>query len=142
MSRVKDLEATVAQRAGVSMLYTSEQLQMQPQYIHFLERIVDGAATAGPVRYICSFPFLACCACLVIGFSGNDSSMTGCCCNHNNSILIPIVSAAIEQCARCPFKCCPSEALKPRLQLSQMQSNLMLLSLWLLTSSMSTLHYR
>ena len=56
MSRVKDLEATVAQRVGVNMLYTSEQLQVQPKYIHFLECIADGAATAGPVRYMCSFP--------------------------------------------------------------------------------------
>ncbi|DBA76668.1 hypothetical protein WJX79_007357 [Trebouxia sp. C0005] len=48
VSRVKDLEATVAQRVGVSMLYTSQQLQLQPEYIHFLERIADGAATAGP----------------------------------------------------------------------------------------------
>ena len=58
MSRVKDLEATVAQRAGVNMLYTSEQLQLQPKYIHFLERIADAAATVGPIRYSCSF---SCC---------------------------------------------------------------------------------
>ncbi len=71
MSRVKDLEATVAQRVGVSMLYTSEQLQLQPKYIHFLERIADGAATAGPVRYMCSFPSLACCAYRLNGSGGS-----------------------------------------------------------------------
>lgn len=76
---MKELQATVAQRVGVNMLYTSEQLQLQPVYIHFLERIADGAATAGPVRYICSFPSLAACASQLKGFSGTDSSMTGCC---------------------------------------------------------------
>ena len=57
-------------------------------------------------------------------------------------MLTPFVIAVIEQCARCPFKCCLNEALKPRLLVSQMQSNLMLLSLRLLISSKSTLHYR
>lgn len=45
--RIRDLEATVAQRVGISMLYTSSHLQMQPSYLHFLERLADGAATQG-----------------------------------------------------------------------------------------------
>lgn len=52
MNRVKDLEGTVAQHVGVSMLYCSDQLRMQPNYMQFLERIADGAATAGAVRYV------------------------------------------------------------------------------------------
>ena len=47
--RVRDLEASVAQRVGVSMVYTSSQLQLQPSYLHFLERLADGAATQGTV---------------------------------------------------------------------------------------------
>lgn len=48
--RVKDLEATVAQRLGVSMLYTGTQLQLQPDYMHFLQRLADAAASQGPVK--------------------------------------------------------------------------------------------
>ena len=57
--RIKELEATVAERVGVSMLYTAAQLQMQPAYIQFLERLADGAATRGPVRYwLCNLTFI------------------------------------------------------------------------------------
>ena len=47
MRRIRDLEATVAQGVGVSMVYTTSQLQQQPTYLHFLERLADGAATQG-----------------------------------------------------------------------------------------------
>ncbi|KAL3142705.1 hypothetical protein ABBQ38_003006 [Trebouxia sp. C0009 RCD-2024] len=47
--RIRDLEATAAQRVGVSMVYTTSQLQQQPAYLHFLQRLADGAATQGPV---------------------------------------------------------------------------------------------
>ena len=50
MKRVKDLEATVAQQLGVSMLYTNAQLQLQPDYMHFLQRLADGAVAKGPVE--------------------------------------------------------------------------------------------
>ena len=52
VKRMTDLEATVAQQVGVSMLYSSDQLRMQPKYMQFLERIADGAATAGVARYV------------------------------------------------------------------------------------------
>lgn len=47
--RVRDLEAAVAQRVGVSMVYSSSQLQLQSSYLHFLERLASGAATQGTV---------------------------------------------------------------------------------------------
>ena len=43
------MEAAVAQRVGVKMLYSSSQLQLQPSYLHFLERLANGAATQGIV---------------------------------------------------------------------------------------------
>ena len=49
--RVRDLEATVAQRVGVSMVYTTTQLQLDPTYSHFLQRIADGAAMQGTVGW-------------------------------------------------------------------------------------------
>ena len=49
--RVRDLEAAVAQQVGVSMVYSSSQLQLQPCYLHFLERLADGAATQGTVGW-------------------------------------------------------------------------------------------
>lgn len=50
--RVRDLEATVAQRVGVSMLYTSTQLQMQPTYLQFLERLADEATSQKSIGWV------------------------------------------------------------------------------------------
>ncbi len=61
--QVKDLEVAVAQRVGVSMLYTTPQLQMQAVYMEFLQRLADGAATRGPVRSL--VPCLSLCVMLV-----------------------------------------------------------------------------
>lgn len=53
------METAVAQRLGVSMMYSSSQLQLRPSYLHFLERLADGAAMQGTVGLgsllLCSF---------------------------------------------------------------------------------------
>lgn len=51
MKRISALETTVAQRVGVSMVYSTTQLQLQPAYLHFLEQLADGAATRGSVGW-------------------------------------------------------------------------------------------
>ena len=51
MQRLRTLEARVAQQVGVSMLYSASQLQAQPHYTHFLERLAAEAASRGPLRW-------------------------------------------------------------------------------------------
>ena len=50
MQRIRNLEASVAQQMGVSMLYTNSQLQMQPPYTHFLQRLASEASSRGAFR--------------------------------------------------------------------------------------------
>ena len=52
MQRIRNLEASVAQQMGVSMLYTNSKLQVQPQYTHLLERLANEATTRGTLRSV------------------------------------------------------------------------------------------
>ena len=47
---MRQWEACVAQQIRVSMLHTNSQLQMQPHYARFLQRLAAEAASRGELR--------------------------------------------------------------------------------------------
>ena len=56
--QLQRLEASVAARAGLGMLYCTPGLQLQPTYTRFLERLAAAAAEEGPIG--CANPCFSC----------------------------------------------------------------------------------